>query len=170
MKLNTTLLIAGLVSGMLATAARAQDEAAPVTDVEHCAADGGVGILPVDDTGIAESGEGVDPKDGEPVPEGEVTVTDEVGEVIDPAVCGEGVPIDWIKRGDGGEEGIDPQIYYMNAGGPELPSAAAEAMTDAAKDEALPLPKARIAPVKAIERKSSKPSAVIKSGRVFLRR
>ena len=170
MKLKTTLLLAGLCTGLLAGNANAQ--AVIAVEPDHCAA-AVVDPLPPDDTGAAGDAavteEVAAPEVTEPAPGPDAESKDpEV--VVDPAVCQNGVPIDWIKRGDGGDiENPDVIFYTLGSGGPLNGAGAPEVSGDAGKDEALPLPKAKISPVKPLERHSSKTKAVVKSGRVFLR-
>ena len=163
MKLKTTLLVAGACAGLLTGQASAQAVVA-VDACETAPAD----PMPPDDAVAEEVTE-------EPAPE--VTEPDtevkEPEQVTDPAVCGGGVPIDWIRRNESGDlDNPDVIFYTLGAGGPApVPTAvASEMVADAGKDEALPIPRTKISPVKAVERQSGKTKAVVKSGRVFLRR
>ncbi len=174
MKLKTTLLLVGACTGLMAANASAQ--ALVAVEPDHC-----VELmdplppsnpLPPDDSGATGDDvvteEIVDPDVTEPDPGTEIK---DDGVVIEDPVCHEGVPIDWIRRNDGGElENPDVIFYTLGAGGPLQGAGAAEVSGDAGKDEALPFPKVKIAPVKALARNSSKTKAVVKSGRVFLRR
>ena len=167
MKLKTTLLLAGLCTSLLAGNASAQSLVA--VEPDHCVAP--TDPLPPDDTGATGDDvvveEIADPDVTDPTPEPEVK--DDTVVVEDP-VCQNGVPIDWVKRGAGEDlENPDVIFYTLGAGGPLHGAGAPEVSGDAGKDEALPFPKVKIAPVKALERNSSKTKAVVKAGRVFLR-
>ena len=168
MKMKTTLLLVGACTGLMAGNASAQ--ALVAVEPDHCVEV--MDPLPPDDTGATGDEvvieEIVDPDVTDPAPDTEVK-DDAV--VIEDPVCQEGVPIDWIRRNDGGDlENPDVIFYTLGAGGPLQGAGAQEVSGDAGKDEALPFPKVKIAPVKALERNSSKTKAVVKSGRVFLRR
>lgn len=169
------MIVTGLASGLLVSKVSAQ--AAPELDAgpDHCVA-GGVGIIQGDDTGVepaeddGSTGEEMAVEKPEVTDSGDGTGPEVINEeepAVEPPKC-EGVPIDWVKRGDGGED--NPVIYYsMGAGGPLNETGGGEIASDAGKDDALPLPKIKISGVKPVERKHSKPTAIVKAGRVFLR-
>ena len=122
MKLKHTLILTGLASGLLVSNVSAQAAPELVAEPDHCVA-GGVGIIPDDDITADDdgtAGDDVAVEKPEVTDPGDATEPDVI-KVEDPAVeppkC-EGVPIDWVKRGDGSEED-NPVIYYtMGAGGP----------------------------------------------------
>lgn len=160
MKKASLVLLAGLLSGLAVSRVSAEDEAVvEVTAVaEHCDLIGILPVLPegeitVDDSGIAESGEA------------EVEVTSE-----EPVSGDGGEPVEVKEDG----ETVCPEIYYMNAGGP-LPWQRGESAGEAAvaeRDEAeeAPAPKFTKKSITEVVKQSSKPAAVVKKGRVFLRR
>lgn len=166
MKKTSLVLLVGLLSGLAVSRGSAEDEAVvEVTAVaEHCDLIGILPVLPedeiaVDDSGIAESGEG-----GEGG-EAEVEVTAE-----EPVSGDGGEPVEVKEDG----ETVCPEIYYMNAGGP-LPWQRGESAGEAAvaeRDEAeeAPAPKFTKKSISEVVKQSSKPAAVVKKGRVFLRR
>jgi hypothetical protein len=117
--------------------------------------------LPVDKDKV------VDP--GDPSTENEVTVAVEE----DPVVVGgeNGVPIEWVKRGGGGE---DPSLMYMTgapmAGGPApLLEKGATSRELGQDDKAAAIETKANTAAPAILSENNEPVALIKKGRVFLR-
>jgi hypothetical protein len=72
--------------------------------------------------------------------------------------------IDWLERGEGGEE-----IYYMTTGGPSADTSNSNAATVEADKETVVTTRAEKAPkLKTVQQNSAKPAAVKSNGRVFL--
>jgi hypothetical protein len=151
-KLTAAFSIAALVIGPIAVA---EDAAPAAPEVETAS---------VETTDDAGKGEVVDTSnDGTVV---EVTAVED-----DPAAGGEGVPIDWVKRGGEGEV-ENPEIYYNMAagGGPVSAESSNASARDLGQDEnAAAIETKTNAAAPQIMSEKKEPVALIKKGRVFLR-
>lgn len=166
-KLTAAVSIAALVVGPLAVA---EDAAPAAPEISVCE-------LPVDVTTCFDltdqSEEVVD--NGEVVDAGDNGTDAEVTTVEDDSVtCGEGVPIDWVKRGGGADgEAENPEIYYNMAGGPapvlEGGTSNALARELGQDDKAAAIETKANTSVPQIMSEKKEPVALIKNGRVFLR-
>jgi len=88
------------------------------------------------------------------------------GEVITTVEDGEGVPIDWVKRG--GED--NPEIYYNMIGGDAPVFKGNTAAKELGQDEKATAIEAQDTPmVSQVNREKKAPVALIKKGRIFLR-
>jgi hypothetical protein len=182
MKMKSNLVtVVSLVTLMSALSARADDAAAtvapevvdgsvfvlvyPTDEVINVDAPADVEVKPVDEgvveeVVVTEEGDAGTPTEGE-----EVVVED--GEVTE-------IPLDWIKRGSGGEEGENPVIYYNMAGGPVTGEVSDGASNSASsnlgqEDRATEVEaKANVA-APSVKGQKKGPVAVVKKGRVFLR-
>ncbi|MES2657694.1 MAG: hypothetical protein V4689_03695 [Verrucomicrobiota bacterium] len=178
MKLQSKLTLIGSVAALatspLALANKegaAKPEATEVQDAEPeviiCEEGPDSGEVVVDEPSDVEEGTD-EPTDETVIDDTVVDVEDggSDGEVTTTGEEGEGIPLDWVKRGGGD----NPEIFQNMAGG-EAPVFKGEtAGKELGQDEKATAIEAQDAPVVSqVNREKKVPVALIKKGRVFLR-
>lgn len=179
MKIKSKLTLIVSIAALAASPIALADKAAPeVTDAEPvvivCERPPHDEAVVDGDAGVSEENPGNDVVSEEPDDGVDPSVCEMADCEVDPAVCemadGEGVPIDWVKRGDDGE--LNPNVMFQNTAGeaPLFKGETAAIGKELGQNEKASDIEAQDGPViPQVKREKKVPIALIKKGRVFLR-